>query len=230
MIVFVIVLAFVFVLTPAGVAVVRSRRERREPGEGAGSGVVDVREFRYWQSLLVRFHVGHVHYDAGVSQVHYRISSTQVTQGSQAQYRVSVPVLPVQPPPGSPAVPMVLQPSAVPPGIAGRPSVLALPPGNIITRSIGGSTVDTHAMADEIRSMGRAEFSDPQDIHDTVSGGHEIVAALQEVLNGWGFTLAETGVHPAYAEAMQEAAVAMSGVADQLASITSGGVMRGPGG
>jgi hypothetical protein len=224
MLVFVIVLAFAFVLAPAGVAVVRSRRERREPGGQDGSDVVNIREFRYWQSLLVRFHAGHVHYDAGVSQVHYRISSTQPSQPSQAnpvQYRVSVPVLPVPPP----AVPLELGP-----GSAGHRNVLVLPPGNIITRSIGGSTMDTHAMADEIRSMGRAEFSDPQDIHDTVAGGHEIVEALQEVLNGWGFTLAETGVHPAYAEAMQEAAVAMSGIADQLASITAGGVMHGPGG
>jgi hypothetical protein len=84
-------------------------------------------------------------------------------------------------------------------------------------------------MADEIRSMGGAEFADPQDVHDTVSGAHEIVAALQEVLNGWGFTLSETGVHPRYAEAMQEAAGGMQGVAEQLEEITSGGVMRGPG-
>jgi hypothetical protein len=90
--------------------------------------------------------------------------------------------------------------------------------------------MDTHAMADDIRTMGGAEFADPQDIHDTVSGMHEIVGAIQEVLNGWGLTLAETGAHPAYAEAAQEAAGQMSGVSDQLKQITSGGVMRGPGG
>jgi len=45
--------------------------------------------------------------------------------------------------------------------------------------------VDTGAMADEIRSMAGRDFSDPQDVHDTVSGVHEIVAALQEALNDW---------------------------------------------
>ena len=90
--------------------------------------------------------------------------------------------------------------------------------------------MDTHAMADEIRSMGGAEFADPQDVHDTLSGMHELVQSMQDVLNGWGLSLAETGAHPAYAEAVQEAAGNMAGIADQLQGVTAGGVMRGPGG
>lgn len=90
--------------------------------------------------------------------------------------------------------------------------------------------MDTHAMADEIRSMGSAEFADPQDVHDTLAGMHELVQSMQDVLNGWGLSLAETGVHPVYSETVQEAAGAMSGIADQLQSVLSGGVMRGPGG
>jgi hypothetical protein len=219
MIVFIIALAAVFVLTPAGVAVVRSRRDRGGPGEGAGSDVVNVREFRYWQSLLVRFHVGHVHYHAGVSQVHYRVSSTQAVQGNQAPYRaVSTLVRPAQPP----VIPLVLQP-----GTASRPAVLALPAGNIIR---GGRTVDTAAMADEIRSMGGAEFVDPLDIDDTLKGMGDIVESVYDVLNGWGLSLSETGVNPRYAEAAQEAAADMAGIADKLREVTSGGVMRGPGG
>lgn len=90
--------------------------------------------------------------------------------------------------------------------------------------------MDTHAMADEIRSQGGRDFSDPQDVHDTLAGMHEIVRAQQEVLSDWAERLAETGVHPAYAEAAQEAASSMNGIADSLEQVTAGGVMRGPGG
>ena len=89
--------------------------------------------------------------------------------------------------------------------------------------------MDTRAQADQIREMAGYEFADPQDVHDTVSGMHEIIAACQEVLAHWGQTLAETGVHPAYGEAASEAAASMQGIADQLAQVTAGGVMRGPG-
>jgi hypothetical protein len=90
--------------------------------------------------------------------------------------------------------------------------------------------MDTTAMADQIRELGGREFEDPQDVHDTVSGLHELIAALQDVLHGYGQALPETGVHPAYAEAVQEAAGNMAGIADSLESVTAGGVMRGPGG
>ena len=90
--------------------------------------------------------------------------------------------------------------------------------------------MDTHAMADEIRAMGGHEFADPQDVHDTLAGMHEMVQAVHDVLNGWGLSLAETGVHPAYSEAAQEAAQNIAGAADQLEGVTAGGVMRGPGG
>lgn len=89
---------------------------------------------------------------------------------------------------------------------------------------------DTKAMADEIRSMGGREFSDPQDVHDTLAGMHELIAALEEVLRQWGDTLEETGVHPRYAEAAKEASAAMSGIAEELEAVTRGGVMQGPGG
>jgi hypothetical protein len=89
---------------------------------------------------------------------------------------------------------------------------------------------DTAAMADEIRSMGGHEFADPDDVHSTLTGMHEIVAACQETLARWGEQLGETGVHPAYADAAREAASSMTGIADELEEVTSGGVMHGPGG
>jgi len=90
--------------------------------------------------------------------------------------------------------------------------------------------MDTASQADQIREMGGHEFSDPQDVHDTLTGMHELVSALEEVLRRWGETLQETGTHPRYAEATSEAAAAMSGIAEELEAVTSGGVMRGPGG
>lgn len=90
--------------------------------------------------------------------------------------------------------------------------------------------MDTHAMADQIREMGGAEFADPQDVHDTLAGMHELVQAMQDTLNGWGLSLAETGTHPVYAETVHEASSDMAGIADKLESVISGGVMRGPGG
>lgn len=89
--------------------------------------------------------------------------------------------------------------------------------------------MDTGAMADQIRELGGSDFADPQDVHDTIAGVHELVGALQETLAGIGERLGETGAHPAYSEAVQEAAGAMSGIADELQGVTSGGVMRGPG-
>jgi hypothetical protein len=89
---------------------------------------------------------------------------------------------------------------------------------------------DTAAMADEIRSMGGSDFADPDDVHDYVANVHQLVEALQQNLAARADQLDETGVHPAYPEAVREAAAAMSGIADQLETITSGGVMRGPGG
>jgi hypothetical protein len=89
---------------------------------------------------------------------------------------------------------------------------------------------DTAAMADEIRSMGGSDFADPQDVHDYLSNVHQLVEAMQENLAARADQLDETGVHPAYPAAVREAAGAMSGIADELESVTSGGVMRGPGG
>jgi hypothetical protein len=90
--------------------------------------------------------------------------------------------------------------------------------------------VDPHAMAEEIRSMGGHEFADPQDVHDTLTGMGELVEAMQDVLNGWGLALAETGVHSRYPEATQEAASQMAGIGETLREALSGGVMHGPGG
>jgi hypothetical protein len=85
-------------------------------------------------------------------------------------------------------------------------------------------------MADEIRGMGGHDFADPQDVHDYVANVHQLVDAMQENLAARADQLDETGVHPAYPEAVREAAMAMSGIADQLEGVTAGGVMRGPGG
>jgi hypothetical protein len=89
--------------------------------------------------------------------------------------------------------------------------------------------VDTAAVADQIREMSARDFEDPQDVHDTVAGMHEIVAALRDSLLAMGDRLGETGVHPAYPQAIQEAGSQMGGIAEQLEQVTAGGVMRGPG-
>lgn len=89
--------------------------------------------------------------------------------------------------------------------------------------------MDTAAMADEIRSQGAHDFSDPQDVHDTLADMHQLVEAMQDTLSQWAERLTETGVHQKYPEAVQEAANQMHGIADQLESVTAGGVMRGPG-
>ena len=89
---------------------------------------------------------------------------------------------------------------------------------------------DTAAMADEIRSLGGSEFADPQDVHEYLQNVHQMVEALQENLAAKADQMAEMGVHQAYPEAVQEAASGMAGIADQLHSVTAGGVMRGPGG
>jgi hypothetical protein len=85
-------------------------------------------------------------------------------------------------------------------------------------------------MAAQIRAHGGHEFTDTQDIHDTLAGAHGIVAALHDALHGWGDAAAGTGLHPAYAEALHRAAGHMVEVAEQLEGVTSGGVTRGPGG
>jgi hypothetical protein len=85
-------------------------------------------------------------------------------------------------------------------------------------------------MADEIRSMGGGEFADPDDVHEYLVNVHDLIAALQDNLYSSGEQLAEMGVHPRYAEAVQEAGAAMGGIAEEVESVTSGGVMRGPGG
>jgi hypothetical protein len=117
----------------------------------------------------------------------------------------------------------------------------AQPAGNGSSRSNGsgpvpgagqtrGGAMDTGAMAESIREQGNHEFVDPQDVHDTLTGMHEIVAAMHDALQVMAQHLAESGVHPAYAEATAEAANQMTGIADGLQSVTQGGVMQGPGG
>ena len=90
--------------------------------------------------------------------------------------------------------------------------------------------MDTQAMAEQIREQGSQDFADPEDVHNTLTGLHEIVGALQETLQQISEQLSETGVHPAYVDATESAAAAMTGIADELQGVTSGGVMRGPGG
>jgi hypothetical protein len=85
-------------------------------------------------------------------------------------------------------------------------------------------------IADHIRSRGGHEFTGPQDVHDTLTGMHEIISALQETLSRWGGQLDEAGVHPVYGETVRGAAGHMSGVAGTLEAVTAGGIMRGPGG
>lgn len=89
---------------------------------------------------------------------------------------------------------------------------------------------DTAAMADEIRGMGGGELADPEDVHNYLQNVHELIAALQDNLTAKAEELSEMGVHPRYPETIAEAAAAMSGIADEVEAVVSGGVMRGPGG
>jgi len=89
---------------------------------------------------------------------------------------------------------------------------------------------DTMAMADEIRSMGAGEFTDPDDVNQYLQGVHHLVEAMRENLSAKADALEEMGVHQAYPEALHEAAGQMSGISDQLETMLAGGVMRGPGG
>jgi hypothetical protein len=89
--------------------------------------------------------------------------------------------------------------------------------------------VDVRGMADEIRGMG-GEFSDPDDVHNYLVNVHDLISALQENLYRSGEQLSEMGVHQRYPEAVQEAGASLSGIAEELEAITSGGVMQGPGG
>ena len=84
--------------------------------------------------------------------------------------------------------------------------------------------------AEQIRELAGQDFHDPQHVHDTLTELHEIVRATQETLAQLGENFAETGVHPRYAEAAHEASGQMQGIADELESVTAGGVMQGPGG
>jgi hypothetical protein len=122
----------------------------------------------------------------------------------------------------------VRRPHAPRPGIRlGHPSPYAIPLNGLNPRAGGGT--DTRAIADQIRVHGGHQFTDAQDIHDSLTGMHELVSAAEDVLAGWWQSLAGTGLHPAYAEAMRKAAGHIAGIADQLEGVTSGGVMRGPG-
>jgi hypothetical protein len=93
----------------------------------------------------------------------------------------------------------------------------------------GARRAGTSAMANRIREMAGQDLTDPQDVHDSLTGMHELIAALHENLDRWGGQLESSGMHPAYAAALQRAAGSMAGVADRLAEVTAGGVMHGPG-
>lgn len=88
---------------------------------------------------------------------------------------------------------------------------------------------DVREMADQIREIGGQEFRDPQHVHDSLVEMHEIVRATQETLHQMAEKFRETGVHPRYPEAAEETASGMAGLADELESVTAGGVMQGPG-
>ena len=117
------------------------------------------------------------------------------------------------------------RPGGLVPEVAGH--VMTSPDGS---SARGGFMADTMAMADEIRTMGGGEFAGPEDVHEYLQNVHQLVEALRENLSNKGLELSEMGVHPAYPEAIQEAAGMMTGIADQLEQVTAGGVMRGPGG
>jgi hypothetical protein len=123
----------------------------------------------------------------------------------------------------------VMRPAAPRPGTPGH-RLLQASASLIPARTPqAGGRVNIAAMVAQIRAHGAHEFTDAQDVHDTVTGMHEPVQAMHEVLSRWEAALAGSGVHPAYADAVREAAVALAGTVGRLQGVMAGGVTRGPG-
>ena len=85
---------------------------------------------------------------------------------------------------------------------------------------------DVSSIADAIEELGGWDAEDPEQIHDTLTSLHRVIGSAQSALQRIGDKLPETGVKDSYAEAVNEAAAALGGIADQLESVIGGGVVQ----
>jgi hypothetical protein len=79
-------------------------------------------------------------------------------------------------------------------------------------------------LIEDLRKAAAREWDDPDQLDADLRGMGSLAARLYEDASA----LEETGVHPKYPEVMQEAAADMAAIAEQLESVTSGGIMTGP--
>ena len=85
---------------------------------------------------------------------------------------------------------------------------------------------DVNAVSDEIRNTIH-DWADANDLDTTVEGAHELPRAVQEEFAAFAERLREnTNLDPRIADAFDEAASAMAGVADNLHKQTTFGVQQ----
>lgn len=126
---------------------------------------------------------------------------------------------PASAPPGHPAGP----PAPAKPVVL--PSGRGVPPDE--NRTTGGTGMaDVQSIADAIEELGGWDAEDPDQIHTTLTNLHRVIGSTQSALQRIGDKLPETGVKDSYAEAVNEAAAALGGIADQLESVIGGGVVQ----
>ena len=87
--------------------------------------------------------------------------------------------------------------------------------------------MDPLAVADQVREMGTTEFHDSNHAHEVLVNLHEIIEAAQETLHNVAEQVREApGITDDYAEAADEAASSLSGVADELQGKIGGGIVQ----
>jgi hypothetical protein len=88
-------------------------------------------------------------------------------------------------------------------------------------------SADIQQQAEQIREMGAMEFHDSNHAHDTLVNLADIIAATQETIQQIGEKIREApGITNDYAEAADEAAGQMSGIADQLQEQVGQGIVQ----
>ena len=86
---------------------------------------------------------------------------------------------------------------------------------------------DMQSMADQIREIGLSDFADSNDAHENLVNLSKIVEATQETLSSMAEKIREApGITNDYAEAAEEAAGSLSGVADELHGKVGLGIVR----
>jgi hypothetical protein len=121
-------------------------------------------------------------------------------------------------------VPRTRRPAAPVPHIPGYGNS---PARTSVNRTRGGNSMaDIHAYTDEIRGAIH-DWIDANDLDGTVEHAHEFPRAIQEEFAAFAERLREsTNLAPRIAEAFEEAASSMAGIADQLHEQTTFGVQQ----